>query len=279
MVVIIDDREDVWNFAPNLIHVRPYHFFQHTGDINAPPGLAKREKDEKEGFDFATMKNKEPDSKDDAPSDSQVPEASESTEGGAEKESPSETQNDVVNDVPSEENTRNESTPNDQIDEKSDVSKSESNETEVKAASEGTSDLTEEAKAGEKNDDSTDDGSLEKPKIHLNDTDDYLLYLQEILKTVHHAYYEMYDNNKRSGKDNPIPDMKKVLPYVRRKVLENVRAVFSGLIPVKAKLENTRPFLVAKSLGAVVEDKVTAKTTHLVAAKPGTSKVRVLIFY
>ena len=42
MVVIIDDREDVWNFAPNLIHVRPYHFFQHTGDINAPPGLSKR---------------------------------------------------------------------------------------------------------------------------------------------------------------------------------------------------------------------------------------------
>ena len=31
MVVIIDDREDVWNYAPNLIHVRPYHFFQHTG--------------------------------------------------------------------------------------------------------------------------------------------------------------------------------------------------------------------------------------------------------
>ena len=35
-------REDVWNFAPNLVHVKPYHFFQHTGDINAPPGLAKQ---------------------------------------------------------------------------------------------------------------------------------------------------------------------------------------------------------------------------------------------
>ena len=34
MVVIIDDREDVWNYAPNLIHVRPYHFFQHTGLLN-----------------------------------------------------------------------------------------------------------------------------------------------------------------------------------------------------------------------------------------------------
>ena len=38
MVCIIDDREDVWNFAPNLVHVKPYIFFKNTGDINAPPG-------------------------------------------------------------------------------------------------------------------------------------------------------------------------------------------------------------------------------------------------
>jgi hypothetical protein len=54
-VCIIDDREDVWNFAPNLVHVKPYHFFQHTGDINAPPGLAKCENDDKEGFSFTKV--------------------------------------------------------------------------------------------------------------------------------------------------------------------------------------------------------------------------------
>lgn len=41
MVCIIDDREDVWRHASNLIHVRPYSFFQSTGDINAPPPLRK----------------------------------------------------------------------------------------------------------------------------------------------------------------------------------------------------------------------------------------------
>ena len=40
MVCIIDDREDVWNFAPNLVHVKPYNFFKNTGDINAPPGMS-----------------------------------------------------------------------------------------------------------------------------------------------------------------------------------------------------------------------------------------------
>ena len=38
MVCIIDDREDVWKFAPNLITVKKYIYFQGTGDINAPPG-------------------------------------------------------------------------------------------------------------------------------------------------------------------------------------------------------------------------------------------------
>ncbi|XP_055348337.1 RNA polymerase II subunit A C-terminal domain phosphatase-like isoform X2 [Paramacrobiotus metropolitanus] len=36
MVCIIDDREDVWNYAANLVHVRPYAYFKNTGDINAP---------------------------------------------------------------------------------------------------------------------------------------------------------------------------------------------------------------------------------------------------
>ena len=38
----------MWNFAPNLVHVKPYHFFKNTGDINAPPGLSKRENDREE---------------------------------------------------------------------------------------------------------------------------------------------------------------------------------------------------------------------------------------
>ncbi|GAK62072.1 uncharacterized protein PAN0_001d0269 [Moesziomyces antarcticus] len=48
MVVIIDDREDVWSNSPNLLPVLPYEFFVGIGDINAtflpklppPPGGA-----------------------------------------------------------------------------------------------------------------------------------------------------------------------------------------------------------------------------------------------
>ena len=41
MVAIIDDREDVWGRAPNLIHVKPYMFFSGVTDINAPPSNSK----------------------------------------------------------------------------------------------------------------------------------------------------------------------------------------------------------------------------------------------
>lgn len=35
MVVVIDDRWEVWNHAPNLVKVVPYDFFIGMGDINA----------------------------------------------------------------------------------------------------------------------------------------------------------------------------------------------------------------------------------------------------
>ncbi|KAJ2122088.1 CTD phosphatase Fcp1 [Coemansia sp. RSA 720] len=35
MVAILDDRDDVWKWSPNLIRVHPYEFFKGVGDINA----------------------------------------------------------------------------------------------------------------------------------------------------------------------------------------------------------------------------------------------------
>lgn len=36
MVVVLDDRGDVWNWCSNLIKVHPYNFFIGIGDINEP---------------------------------------------------------------------------------------------------------------------------------------------------------------------------------------------------------------------------------------------------
>ena len=47
MVCIIDDRNDVWNNAPNLIKVKPYQFFKGVGDINAPSDKQQENADPK----------------------------------------------------------------------------------------------------------------------------------------------------------------------------------------------------------------------------------------
>lgn len=49
MVCIIDDREDVWKFAPNLITVKKYVYFPGTGDVNAPPGARESQTRKKGG--------------------------------------------------------------------------------------------------------------------------------------------------------------------------------------------------------------------------------------
>ncbi|KAI8064445.1 HAD-like domain-containing protein [Gongronella butleri] len=42
MVTVVDDRLDVWEYSPNLVHVRPYVFYKGVGDINSPFHLAKQ---------------------------------------------------------------------------------------------------------------------------------------------------------------------------------------------------------------------------------------------
>ncbi len=116
--------------------------------------------------------------------------------------------------------------------------------------------------------------------VEWEDNDDYLIYLEDILKKIHHAFYEMYDQLKQKtdtgeNSEGEIPDLKSIIPYVKRKVLKGVNVLFSGVIPTNQPMEKSRAYKVAWSLGAVVmTDFVPGETTHLVAAKLGTTKVR-----
>ena len=275
MVVIIDDREDVWNFAPNLIHVRPYHFFQHTGDINAPPGLAKQEKDDKEGYDFTSINSGEKTS-----SDASHPEAS---NGSLSKDQKDEALPKLtLTDVNCDSGTQEEGESKSEQCVAESTSSTEDTKQEVKAH---TTELPKEDKCADDERERIAHGISEttpevkdlKPleecsKIHIHDTDDYLLHLQYILRTIHHAYYELYDESRKKGE--AVPDTKIVLPYARRKVLAKVQVVFSGVVPTNTPLEKSKPYLVASSLGADVMDRVSETTTHVIAARLGTVKVR-----
>ncbi|XP_052743600.1 RNA polymerase II subunit A C-terminal domain phosphatase isoform X4 [Bicyclus anynana] len=233
MVCIIDDREDVWRHASNLIHVRPYSFFQSTGDINAPPPLPE------EKPKLASGKN-----------GSQLPISKQMPNLDAEPEKDSK-------DIKDKE----------QIDEKDKPVEGENGRI-----------VSEKPEVIDDKSESEMDKSVEPPcvwvntsdgQIEMEDADDYLIYLEDILKRIHKQFYDIYD----SMGQHPIPDLKFIIPDVKSKVLGGSSLVFSGLVPTHQRLETSRAYQVAKSLGAEVTQDFTEKTTHLVAVRSGTAKV------
>ncbi|XP_036345219.1 RNA polymerase II subunit A C-terminal domain phosphatase-like, partial [Rhagoletis pomonella] len=286
MVCIIDDREDVWNMASNLIQVKPYHFFQHTGDINAPPGLSKHELDG-EGLDFKDLKNLTTDTSKmdaiDVESKEKVAE-SESSDGISERsETDTESKkDDIIVDV-----VKNDIKTNTEVIETSNVEPvdveldvlAKDNVIDIPDANKATvsiSDENYEDKLGNKLT-SMETEAETTPKIKLpadphqqieiEDPDDYLMYLEEILKNIHMRFYAIYDETQE------IPDLKIIVPKIRSEVLRGKTLIFSGLVPTNMQLEQSRAYFIAKSLGANVSQSIGPETTHLVAVNSGTFKV------
>lgn len=324
LVCIIDDREDVWNFAPNMVPVKPYHFFTGTGDINAPPGSERREP-RRRGFksksgiegkiDSLAPIVSTNDKKDESqPSGISVPTENESAKDDNQmivvnekskeilQKDLSETCDDEKNiDVKPENAHRNikikveNAKFSDLADENDLVEKdvclsptsSVISETSLKLESIINGEGTTNENANETittPDETKLESDLDEEQVLVNKLedsnieDDYLMYLEEILTMIHKAFYDLYDQLKSHNKQE-IPDLKKVIPYVRRKVLQNVNVVFSGVIPTNMEPEKSKLWMLAKSLGAnVFPDLVSSNadavgTTHLVAAKLGTIKV------
>lgn len=130
------------------------------------------------------------------------------------------------------------------------------------------------------------------------DNDDYLLYLEDILKKIHKVFFSEYEaslgeqeGDQKLSKEQiagqkgatldlrPLPDLKKIVPAVKKEVLRGVSLVFSGVVPQQVKLKDSKAYLIATSFGATVSDKLVVRgeagtpTTHLVAANRHTEKV------
>ncbi|KAM5158466.1 RNA polymerase II subunit A C-terminal domain phosphatase [Mantella aurantiaca] len=111
------------------------------------------------------------------------------------------------------------------------------------------------------------------------DEDDHLIYLEEILVRVHTDYYAKYDRFLKKELEE-VPDIRKIVPELKSKVLENTVLAFSGLHPTNFPIERTREYYHARALGSriikqlVLNDDEPSQVTHLIAARSGTEKVR-----
>ncbi|KAM6126079.1 RNA polymerase II subunit A C-terminal domain phosphatase isoform 2-T2 [Pterocles gutturalis] len=126
---------------------------------------------------------------------------------------------------------------------------------------------------------SLDQSMEEEEEEDDTDDDDHLMYLEEILVRVHADYYTKYDKYLKKEIEE-IPDIRKIVPELKSKVLADVTIIFSGLYPTNFPIEKTREHYHATALGAkIVKNLVLSaddpdKATHLIAARTGTEKVR-----
>jgi RNA polymerase II subunit A-like phosphatase len=248
LVCIIDDREDVWQGCGNLVQVKPYHFFRHTGDINALPGLEKGNSSR-----LAETANKL------CVNDSQN---KDNKNGVSEslKEIEQLSPHNLTKEIDSEkneENTENEKT-------ETEVKETNNEDTKVNVkenADSSNTQLDTTSKMNKVNKESMqEDASLaktekdnnkqESPKVENNivdeDDDDYLLYLEDILRRIHNEFYATLDQG------NGRKSLRNIIPRVRSQVLKGLCLTFSGLIPTHQKLHQSRAYKVARAFGAEV---------------------------
>ncbi|XP_011374654.1 RNA polymerase II subunit A C-terminal domain phosphatase isoform X2 [Pteropus vampyrus] len=106
------------------------------------------------------------------------------------------------------------------------------------------------------------------------DADDHLVHLEEILARVHSDYYARYDRYLR-GEAPEAPDIRKIVPELKSRVLADVAIIFSGLHPTNFPVEKTREHYHATALGAkiltqlVLDPDAPDRATHLIAARAG----------
>ena len=307
MVVIIDDRGDVWKWNENLIKVTPYDFFVGIGDINSSFLPKKPEfKHVPKALAAAT-----PSPKQDLAQEAAVPETKMETNGSSPDSGYASDVGSTCSTSPNEsaleqlvsmgggddpivleaQNTRQDEALAAQLQDRPLLQKQKELDEEEAVA---------EATAPKENGNSTPSDEGERPRHNLlQDHDAELFYLEQSLTKVHSEFFDNYARqlatsqggrlaelrgSQGSGKRKPppdngvdlavVPDVKIIMPSIKSRVFANTVLVFSGVVPLGIDIQTSDMALWAKSFGARIEESINRRTTHVIAARNRTAKVR-----
>ncbi|KAF1848375.1 uncharacterized protein K460DRAFT_364349 [Cucurbitaria berberidis CBS 394.84] len=281
MVVIIDDRADVWSYSPHLVRVPVFNFFPGAGDINASflpkqQELVSFAKDKspptpKKGEVDGDVSNAVSDSA--KPADSTSSEASNgdlnelgqqliSMAAGEDLEQQAKEQEKLIIAQQTERPLLQQQLMQDKEDEKAEESE-------------------QPTEAG-----SSDPHHSEQPKVRhsiLDNNDRGLDIIEQNLLRVHRTFYDEYVKAKavpasgriaelkgeKSPKKRPlndvIPDVAEIMPRIKEEVLDGTVVVFSGIIPLGVDIQSSDFALWIRSFGAEVSTSVNRRTTHVIA--------------
>ncbi|KAI9654588.1 MAG: Carboxy-terminal domain (CTD) phosphatase [Alyxoria varia] len=284
MVVIIDDRADVWNWSKYLVQVKPFNFFVGIGDLNSSflpkkeDMMAKPKKvqsppdprqDEVEG-----ASKPEPKPKDEIPAPDGPADNSEKA-GVKEEES-------TLNQIVAMQGDGEDSAAMEQkAQEQDETLNAQVNERPL---------LQQQKQLDEEDsDEEVDfgiDGAYQKHNL-LRDDDKELERIEAQLTNIHRDFYRQYESRSETpigmnGDQVPgplsqeIPDVKDTMGPYRTESLRGTRLVFSGIVPVGVDVFTSHYGKLALRLGAQLDKDLTKDTTHLIArhGEP-TSKMRI----
>ncbi|KAH6677881.1 RNA polymerase II subunit A C-terminal domain phosphatase [Plectosphaerella plurivora] len=272
MVVIIDDRADVWpRNRPNLIKVVPYDFFKGIGDINS--SFLPKRRDILPTPDAtpppAAPPTVTPDAKPTlAPKPSAIAELANNSADDKQLQEQAEEQ---------------ERTLEQQIKDRPLLHAQEALDKENEEKGK---------------DEVEENGHSSQPDIEpranvLRDDDQELDFLQQHLSDLHEEFYKAYDAKRTARRDSPpkqapshdkprrkshddgvdlsmVPDVGEVLDDLKARVLQDTVVVLSGLVPLGIDVTLSDIGLQAMSHGAQIQSKVSRKVTHLVVSTART---------
>ncbi|KAF2012069.1 hypothetical protein BU24DRAFT_269124 [Aaosphaeria arxii CBS 175.79] len=279
MVVIIDDRADIWHYSENLIRVPVFNFFPGAGDINAS-FLPKQQ-------ELVTTSSKP---------------ATATIQAKQVEESPAVKAVSIAGNPPEANGALTE------IEQQlismgaadsPEVLEQQAKEQEKVIITQQTERpllqkqlmLDKEDEEAEVEDENDQLGEVQNGDSHhadhhrhrhsiLHDDDRGLDIIEYHLRRVHNTFYAEYRkaappvdrvSELRGGKspkkrfDEFVPDIKELMPRIKREVLGDTNIVFSGIIPLGMDVQSSDFAQWVKSFGAEVSLNVTKRTTHVIA--------------
>ncbi|KAF2671165.1 hypothetical protein BT63DRAFT_432285 [Microthyrium microscopicum] len=316
MVVIIDDRGDVWSWSPNLIRVKAFNFYPGQGDINAsflpqldptadtstpaPAVLQPRPAENTAESTNSPQADSAYASASASPSisiEDQLVAMAGSTDPSTVEQQETQHAEQVAAQVQERPLLRQQ----EQLDriEVSDAN-SEIAESEAPPQEDGEN---AEAGTGENRPASRQSASTHSHQPLLRNDDDELIYLTKHLANIHENFFSSFDaeneektlaaprvsqlKGARGAKrgsitDGPlvVPDVKIIIPKMKLDVLRGVVICFTGVIPQGIPHQHSDIGFWALSFGARINPNLTKSTTHVIAEPTRrTSKVRLAAKY
>ncbi|KAF2195480.1 hypothetical protein K469DRAFT_616167 [Zopfia rhizophila CBS 207.26] len=282
MVVIIDDRADIWHYSDNLVRVPVFNFFPGAGDINASFLPKQQELITSTKSELQPAKEKPVEEGDTAKVFSVAGKPTETM--------PTETANGTLTDLEQQlismGSGDNPDVLEQQVKEQEKVIISQQTERPL-LQKQLLLDQADEAAEQEELANETENGETQTTEHHkqrhslLHDDDRGLHYIEDCLIRVHRTFYDEYQRRKTGpqggrvaelrGEKSPkkrlddfVPDIKVLMPRMKREVLNGCTIVFSGIIPLGLDVQYSDFALWVKSFGAQVSLNVNKHITHVI---------------